>query len=71
MAEALQTGDDERAMKLFEAALSVPIRLRLMPDFESCQLASLSFQESTFVAGAAMLSPIALLLSLILLRQPC
>ena len=53
MAEALQTGHDERAMKLFEAALSVPIRLRLMPDFESCQLASLSFQESTFNTTAA------------------
>ena len=53
MAEALQTGHDERAMKLFEAALSVPIRLRLMPDFESCQLASLSFQETASNATAA------------------
>ena len=34
--------------KLFEAALSVPIRLRLNPDTDCCQLMSLTFSESMF-----------------------
>ena len=43
MAEALSAGNTERAWKLFEAALSVPIRLRLSPDPDACHLAALLF----------------------------
>ena len=51
--DALQTlpGDGnaaDRVFKLFEAALSVPIRMRLSPDFDECQLASLMFSEAVF-----------------------
>ncbi|CAK0878358.1 unnamed protein product [Prorocentrum cordatum] len=53
MAEALSAGNSDRAFKLFEAALSVPIRLRLSPDPDACQLASLLFSETAFSACAA------------------
>ncbi|CAK0819347.1 unnamed protein product [Prorocentrum cordatum] len=53
MAEALSTDNTERAFKLFEAALSVPIRLRLSPDSDACQLAALMFSETMFTASAA------------------
>ena len=43
----------ERVFKLFEAALSVPIRMRLNCDFDECQLASLMFSEVVFAATAA------------------
>ena len=53
MAQALREGHTNRVFKLFEAALSVPIRLRLCPDGESCHLASLLFSETLFAASAA------------------
>ena len=52
MAQAL-AGDEERAFKLFEAALSVPIRMRLSPDADACQVASLFFSENMFATSAA------------------
>ena len=42
---------EERVFKLFEAALSVPIRLRLSPDADSRHLLSLSFGESKFATA--------------------
>ena len=53
MAEALSAGNSDRTVKLFEAALSVPIRLRLSPDSDACQLASLLFSETMFSSCAA------------------
>ena len=53
MAVALTNKDEERVFRLFEAALSVPILLRLCPDDDSCQVASLSFCESLFAHSAA------------------
>ena len=58
MAEALERAasgaGEERVFKLFEAGMSVPIRLRLNPDSDSCRMLSLSFSESAFaVSGAA------------------
>ena len=53
MAEALANGEKERAGKLLEAAVSVPIRLRMAADLESCRLASLSFMEAWHCADAA------------------
>ena len=45
---------EHRVLKLFEAALSVPIRLRLNPDPDSYRLLSLRFSEQTFaVMGAS------------------
>ena len=45
---------EERVFKLFEAALSVPIRLRLNPDPDNCRLLSLRFSEQTYsVSGAS------------------
>ena len=52
MADALATNEN-RVFKLLEAALSVPIRLRLSPDADACRLASLSFSESMFASSAA------------------
>ena len=53
MAEALSAGNSDRTFKLFEAALSVPIRLRLSPDSDACQLAALMFSETMFTSFAA------------------
>ena len=53
MAEALSGKNDERTFKLFEAALSVPISLRLCPDVDACQLAALSFSEAMLCMSAA------------------
>ena len=45
---------ERRVFKLFEAALSVPIRLHLNPDSDRCRLISLRFSEQLYsVAGAA------------------
>ena len=41
MGDALTNTDEDRVFKLFEAANSVPIRLRLCPDVDSRQLVSL------------------------------
>ena len=53
MAEALQKNNEEVVFRLFEAALSVPLRLRLCPDGESCFLAGLMFSEALFASSAA------------------
>ena len=39
---------EHRVFKLFEAALSVPIRLRLNPDADNCRLLSLRYSEQAF-----------------------
>ena len=45
---------EERVFKLFEAALSVPIRLSLDPDPDNSRLLSLKFSEQAFsVCGAS------------------
>ena len=51
--EALRGAEEERVFRLFEAALSVPIRLRLCSDEDSCQVVSLFFSESLFASSAA------------------
>ena len=55
MAQSLMGGKPSaaRTMKLFEAALSVPIRLRLNPDTDSCHLAALQFTEVATMTAAA------------------
>ena len=53
VAHSLKGKDISRVMKLFEAALSVPIRLRLDPDADSRQLASLQFSEVASTTAAA------------------
>ena len=53
MGEALGAGEEDRVWKLFEAALSVPIRMRICPDLDTCHLASLLFSESIFASSAA------------------
>ena len=42
-----------RIRRLFEAALSVPIRLRLCPDTDGCALASLQYAEAAGMQAAA------------------
>ena len=53
LGEALRGQDEARIVKLFEAGLSVPIRLRLSPDADQCQLVQLYFNESLLTAAAA------------------
>ena len=53
MRSALVAKDTNKAVKLFEAALSVPIRLRICTDGDSCYLARLLFAENMFTASAA------------------
>ena len=53
MGEALVHGNEDRVLQLFEPALSVPIRLRLCPDGDGCQLVSLFFAEALFASSAA------------------
>jgi len=53
MAGALKAKDEERVWKLFEPALSVPIRLRLCLDEDTCQLAGLFFNELMFAGSSA------------------
>ena len=43
----------QRITKLFEAALSVPIRLRLSPDNDACALAALQYAEGAGTHAAA------------------
>ena len=40
-------------MKLLEAGMSVPIRLRVTSDADECRLIGLRFSESMFVTAAA------------------
>ena len=51
MGNALEAGEEDRVWKLFEAALSVPIRVRICPDPDTCHLASLLFSESIFASS--------------------
>ncbi|CAK0876657.1 unnamed protein product [Prorocentrum cordatum] len=51
--EALQQSSEDRAWHLFNAALSVPIRMRLLPDGDATHLAALTFSEKMFSACAA------------------
>ena len=44
---------EHRVLKLFEAALSVPIRLRLNPDPDNCRLLPLRFSEQAIAAMGA------------------
>ena len=53
MSEALQAGRDDRVMHLLSAALSVPIRMRLLPESDGVHMAALSFLEALFVSSAA------------------
>ena len=53
MSECLQSDEETRLLKLVEAGLSVPIRLRLSPDEDSCRLAALTFSENLYVSAAA------------------
>ena len=45
--------DEEQVLKLLEAGMSVPIRLRLSSDPDECRLIGLRFSESMFVTAAA------------------
>ena len=53
MAEALKLKDWDLVYRLFEAAMSVPITMRVCPDADSCNLAGLLFSESLFSASGA------------------
>ncbi|CAK0905526.1 unnamed protein product, partial [Prorocentrum cordatum] len=53
MGEALQQSSEDRAWHLFNAALSVPIRMRLLADGDATHLAALTFSEKMFSARAA------------------
>ena len=53
MSEALQQSNDDRVWYLFDAALSVPIRMRVLPDGDATHLAALNFSEALFASCAA------------------
>ncbi|CAK0885854.1 unnamed protein product, partial [Prorocentrum cordatum] len=53
MGEALQQSNEDRVWHLFNAALSAPIRMRLLPDGDAAHLAALAFSEKMFSAHAA------------------
>ena len=53
MSEALQQSNHDRVWYLFNAALSVPIRMRVLPDGDASQLAALNFSETMFASCAA------------------
>ncbi|CAK0876398.1 unnamed protein product, partial [Prorocentrum cordatum] len=53
MGKALQQSNEDRAWHLFNAALSVPIRMRLLPDCDATHLAALAFSKKLFSAYAA------------------
>ena len=53
MSEALQQSDEHRVWYLFNAALSVPIRMRVLPDGDAIHLTALSFSETMFASCAA------------------
>ena len=55
VSDAMQGGhvNHQRIVRLFEAALSVPIRLRLCPDEDGCALASLQYAEAAGMHAAA------------------
>ena len=54
MGSALEDVDqEETVIRFVEAALSVPIRLRLAPDEDACHQAALPFSENLYAASAA------------------
>ncbi len=53
MSQALQQSNRNLAWHLFNAALSVPIRMRLLPDGDASHLAALTFSETLFASAAA------------------
>ena len=53
MSVALQQRNEDRVWCLFNAALSVPIRMRMLPDGDATRLAALSFSEALFASCAA------------------
>ena len=53
MCEALQESKEDRVWHLFNAALSVPIRMRVLPEGDANHLAAISFSETMFASGAA------------------
>ena len=53
MSEALQQSHEDRVWYLFNAALSVPISMRLLPDGDEHSLAALKFAETLFASSAA------------------
>ena len=53
MSEALQQSNHDRVWYLFNAALSVPIKMRVLPDDDASQIASLNFSETMFSVHAA------------------
>jgi len=53
MCEALQQSNHDRVWHLFNAALSVPINMRLLPDGDASTLAALSFSDTMFASYAA------------------
>ena len=53
MGEALRAGNEDVVFRLFEAALSVPIRLRLCPDEDTCHVISLLSSENLYASSAA------------------
>ena len=48
--DALRAKDDSKVLKLYEAALSLPMRLRLGPSREQVSLDSISYSEDLFAA---------------------
>ena len=53
MLEALQQSHHPRVWYLFNAGLSVPIRMRVLPDGDATHLAALNFSEALFASCAA------------------
>ena len=53
VSDALLEKNDQRITRLMEAALSVPIRVRLCPDTDACALASLQYAEAASMYAAA------------------
>ena len=53
MSEALQQSNDDRVWYLSNAALPVPIRMRVLPDGDATHMAALTFSETMFASCAA------------------
>ena len=55
VSDALQDpkSNHKRIMRLFEAALSVPIRLRVCPDIDACAMAAIQYAEAAGMHAAA------------------
>ena len=53
MSVALQQRNEDRVWRLFNAALSVPIRMRVLPEGDANHLAAISFSETMFASSAA------------------